>query len=90
MSERENVNQLISTLQQERDELGVKLHLAGKEAKQEYDRLAERIGELLQQYEPARHAVEETAENVFAALRLAAEEMKAGFDRVRKSIESDE
>lgn len=90
MSERDNVNELISTLQQERDELGVKLHLAGKEAKQEFDRLNERIGELLKQYEPAQGVVQETAENVWAALRLAAEEMKAGIDRVRKSIESDD
>ncbi|MCA9261412.1 MAG: hypothetical protein KDA61_19485 [Planctomycetales bacterium] len=90
MSDRDRVNDLIEVLQRERDELRVKLHLAGQEAKQEYDRLTDRIGELVRQYEPTRDAVEETAENVWAALKLAAEEMKAGFGRVRKSLESDE
>ena len=34
-------------------------------------------------------AVEETAGNVFAALGMAAEELKIGFSRVRKAISED-
>ncbi len=88
MSERDNVNELIETLKQQRDELRLHLHLAGQEAKDEYDRLSDRMTELSDQYEPARQAMAETADNIFAALKLAAEEMKHGFERVRKSIES--
>jgi ElaB/YqjD/DUF883 family membrane-anchored ribosome-binding protein len=88
MTEKDNVNELIETLKQQRDELRVKLHLAGEEAKQEYERISGRIGDLIEQSEPAQEAIQETAANVWAALRLAAEEMRAGFERVRKSIES--
>ena len=65
----------------------LKMHLAGAEAKEEYDRLADRIIELSNQYEPVRDAASETAESVFAALKLAAEEMKAGLERVRRTLE---
>ena len=37
--ERSGLETLISTLRQERDELSLKMHLAGMEAKEEYERL---------------------------------------------------
>ena len=46
-----------------------------------------KIDELSDQYEPVRDALEETAGNIWSALGLAAGELKAGFDRVRKAID---
>ncbi len=88
MSNRDALPELISTLKQQRDELQLHMHLAKSEAKQEFERLTDRINELTDQYEPVRKATAETADNVIAALTLAAEEMKAGFERVRKSLET--
>ena len=81
--------EIISSIKQEREELQLKMHLAGMEAKDEYNRLSAKFDELTDQYAPVREAVEDTADNVFAALKLAAEEMKDGFGRVRKAIKEE-
>lgn len=80
----------IEKLQQERDQLRLQLHLANMEAKDEYERLSGRVDALRSHYEPVTGAVGETAENVFAALGLAAEELWHGFGRVRKALKKDE
>ena len=87
MSDRDALSELISSLKQQRDELQVRMHLAQTEAKDEYDRLTDRINELTDQYKPVSDAAAETADNVVAALTLAAQELMTGFDRVRKSLE---
>lgn len=89
MSERDALSELITSLKQQRDELKLHMHLAGAEAKQEYDRLNGKIAELSDQYEPARQAAGEAATNVFAALKLAADEFKVGFERIAKSLKSE-
>lgn len=80
------LEEIIARLKQERDELKVKMHLASMDAKDDYERISSKVDELSDQYEPVKDAVEESAENVFAALGLVADELKAGFQRVRKSI----
>ncbi len=80
------LDDLITSLKQERDELKLQMHLASMEAKDEYERVSGKVDELTDQYEPVKNAVEETAENVFAALGLVADELKFGFQRVRKTI----
>lgn len=86
MSEKSNLEELISTLKQKRDEMRVKMNLAGRETKQEYDRLSDRINELMKQYEPTKDAASESADKVFSALKLAGEEMKNGLDRIWKTL----
>ncbi len=85
-SQQERLEELIRSLKRERDELKLRSHLAQMEAKEEFDRLSKRIDELSEQYEPVRGAVEESAGSVFAALQLAAEEMKGGLRRVGDAI----
>ncbi len=80
------LEELISRLKQERDELKLQMHLANMDAKDEYNRLSDKCDELNNQYEPVKDAVEETTANIFSALGLAADELKVGFDRVRKAI----
>lgn len=83
---RQQLEETISALKQQRDEIQVRLHLAEMEARQEYERLSGKIEELTSQYEPVRDAAAESAENVIAALRLAADEMKAGLTRIRRAL----
>jgi hypothetical protein len=45
---------------------------------------------LTEQYEPVKDVVEDAAENVFAALGMVADELKVGFQRVRKAITEEE
>lgn len=84
-----SLEDLIGKLKQERDELKLQMHLASMDARDEYDRISGKIEELSDQYEPVRDALEETAGNIWSALGLAAGELKAGFQRVRKAIEEE-
>ena len=77
----------ISKLKQERDELKLQMHLASMEAKDEYNRLSDKCDQLSDEYAPLQDAVEETAENVWTALGMVADELKLGFQRVRKAVE---
>lgn len=88
-TQRTALEELITSLKQERDELKLKIHLAGMEGKEEYERLSGKIDELTDQYEPVKDAVQESASNVFSAFLLAAGEMKNGFHRVRKAISEE-
>ena len=91
MSEQQNaLEELIRGLKRERDELKLQIHLAGMEAKDDYDRISAKIDELTEQYEPVSDAVEETAGNIWSALGMAADELKVGYQRVRKAIEESE
>ena len=80
---------IIGTLKRERDELKLQMHLASMDAKDDYERISGKVDELTEQYDPVKDAVEESAENVFSALGLVADELKAGFQRVRKSISEE-
>lgn len=80
------LDEAIGKLKQDRDELKLQIHLAGMEARDEYDRLTSKYDELTDQMQPLTSAMEETADNVWAALGLLADELKIGFQRVRKAI----
>jgi len=77
---------LISTLKQQRDELALKAHLGTMESKEELDKLSAKFDQLSSDFEPAKDAVEESAGEVWESMKLVAEEVKNGFDRIRKSL----
>ena len=80
------LSEIISTLKQERDELAVRMHLAKSEAKAEWDKLDEKWAVLTSKYEPLKHAVGDSAEQLTASLKLVAGEIRDGFQRIRKSL----
>jgi chromosome segregation ATPase len=84
-----SLDDLVSKLKQERDELRLQMHLAGMEAKEEYERISGKVDDLSDQYDPVKDAVEESASNLLTALGMVADELKHGFNRVRKSISED-
>ena len=85
-TERKRLDELIESLKRQRDELAVQIHLGKAEAKEQWDNVTAKLDQLNREYEPTRHAVEETTENVFASLKLVAGEIQEGFDRIRKSL----
>ena len=48
----------------------------------------EKLDKLTADFEPVKDAVEESAGNVFAAMKLVCEEVVGSFDRIRKSLDS--
>ncbi len=87
---RDTLDELMSALRQQRDELKVRMHLGELDAREEFDRLSAKLEELAEDYEPLTDAVSTTAENVLTALSLAGEELLTGFQRVRKAIAKKE
>jgi hypothetical protein len=87
MSEHKDLlTNLISSLKQQRDELALKAHLGSMESKEELDKLSTKFDQLTSDFEPAKEAVEESAGDVWESMKLVAEEVQNGFERIRKSL----
>ncbi len=80
------LNETISALKQQRDELAVQVHLGKAELKDEWEKLQRKLDQLNDDFEPLKSAVGESTENVVASLKLVADELLQGFRRIRKSL----
>ena len=72
---------LIDDLKQKRDELRVQINLASREIKDEWEDLEGRSRDFLARAEIAR-----TGEGLSDALGEVGEELKKGYQRIRKAI----
>lgn len=72
---------LISDLKQKRDELRVQIHLASKEAQEEWQELEEKMDDFM-----SRADLGKTGEGISEALGKLGQELKLGYQRVRDAI----
>lgn len=84
--ERELLAELISGLKRQKDEIALKIHLGKEDAKDEWDKVQDKFTKLSDDFEPVKDAMEESASNLFASLKLVAGEVKDSFDRIKDSI----
>ena len=84
--DKKQVEEAISLLKQQRDELALQIHLGAAEAKQEFENAKDKLDKMTEDYEPLKEAVEKSASDVFASLQLVSDEVLASFDRIRKSL----
>ena len=84
--DKNRVEETISALKQQRDELALQIHLGNMEAKEEFERAKEKLDKMTEDFQPLKDAVEESAGNVFGSLQLVGEELLTSFDRIRKSL----
>ncbi len=75
---------LKESIEQLRDEIKLKAHLGKAEAAEELEKLDKKWDSFLEQYKPVAEEAGKTAENTGAALGLVADELKAGYERIRK------
>jgi len=79
---------VLAKLKQERDELALKMHLGKKEAADEWERLEAKWHEVTaRKTPPPEDAVDESTVGVGLALELAAEELKKGYEKIRKLLQ---
>jgi DNA repair ATPase RecN len=83
---RDQMTKALEQLKQQRDELQVRLHLGKADAKDEWTRLENQWKEIQPRLEAAREEVGKTAESVGAALSLAIDELKKGYERLRSRL----
>ena len=71
-------------IEQLRDEIKLKAHLGKAEAKDELDKLEKEWDAFLVKCKPFIDEIDQTTDNAGSALGLAADELKAGYERIRK------
>ena len=81
---KKNIEKLKADIEQLRDEIKLKAHLGKSEAKEELENLEKKWESFLSQYKPAADEIENTAKNTSAALGIVADELKSGYQRLRK------
>ena len=80
------IEETIDGLKQQRDELALQIHLGAAEAKDEFEKAKEKLDKMNNDFAPVKDAAIESAENVFASLKLVGQEVMTSFDRIKKSL----
>ena len=84
--DRDFLNEMITSLKQQRDEMALQMHLGKEELKDEWDKMQVKLDKLSDDFEPVKDAMEESASNVFESLKLVAGEIKESFDRIKATM----
>lgn len=77
----EEIGKVFDQLKQLRDELALKVHLATMDAKDEWQELEQKWSDF-----ESKAKLSETGEGVERALSQLGEELKAGYERIRKAL----
>ena len=85
------LDDLIEELKQKRDELRVKMNLASKDLRDEWEDLEERMEEFSAKAKQAADEAQlrETGEGIGKALGQLGHEIKLGYERIRDSMKDD-
>lgn len=83
---KEKLDNIKAEIEQLRDEIKLKAHLGKAEAGDEIEKLEKDWKSFLSKYKPLADEAEKTAEGTGAALGMAADELKAGYERLRKLL----
>ncbi len=86
MSNQLKLDALVESFKQQADEIRLQMHLAKAEARDEWEELEKKLAELKTKADVVRKEAGESSEDVLEAARLMAEEIKEGFNRIRKSL----
>lgn len=88
MTDRENkeLDELLAKLKQGRDELNVRIHLGKAEAKDLWQETEDKWRHLRSQLDRIDNDTGDVAKDVGAAAMLFAEEIRQGYERLRKLL----
>lgn len=79
---------IMEELAEQRDALRLKMHLGTMEAKEQLSKLEDRYYEFRDKYGPSRESINEATEETWETIKNVGNELRSGFDRIRKSFES--
>ena len=82
----DHLQKIAEDLKRQRDELQVKLHLAKADARDEWAKLETRWEEVKSKMETVRQEASHTSESVASGLSLVLDELKKGYDNIRKTL----
>ena len=87
MTKKEELSAFADSLREVRDRLRVKVNLAGKEARDEWDELEEKWEHFRGKVKSIGDEVEDAGGDAKAAASLLGEELKEGYERVKKRLD---
>jgi hypothetical protein len=86
MAFQDELKKLVSELRAQRDELAVKIHLAGCDVRDEWDRLEKQLEHLRARAEVIGREASDAAGDVRTAARLVVDELEKGYARIRALV----
>lgn len=84
--DREDLRELATKLEQQRDELRLKAALGKAEAREEWDELEEKWDRLKGKLRAAGEEADDASDDVKAAASLLMEELKKGYAKIRDRL----
>ena len=78
----ERLEAIVQKLEQERDELRLKMHLAKADARDEWEKMEERWGELRGKMDVVKEGASEASVDVREAASGLADEIKKGYRKI--------
>ena len=84
--EKGRLEELITKLKQERDELRVQIHLAKAEAKDEWEELEKKWEVLENKLVALKRETKDASKDIGAALGVLSEEIANAYKRIRKKL----
>ncbi|MHB1246368.1 MAG: hypothetical protein ACYCZH_07990 [Sulfuriferula sp.] len=84
MDVREEMQKILDSLAQQRDELIVQAHLAKLEAMDEWENMEGKLTQLRAKASQVSDSAEDSAKSVKVAAKQLADEIARGYDRIRK------
>ncbi|NIP14879.1 MAG: hypothetical protein GWM88_09175 [Pseudomonadales bacterium] len=81
-----DIDEVVSALRTERDELRVRLHLLKAEARDEFEELEKKWQHLESRAAQVKEGAKESAEDIGAAAKTLAEEIGAAYTRIKKTL----
>ncbi len=82
----DDLKKLVEDLKQQRDEINVQLHLAKAEVRDEWDTLEVKWEEVKGKMAGVNEAATQTKESITSAAALLVEEIKQGYERIKKTL----
>jgi len=82
----DDLKKISDDLKQQRDEINLKLHLAKADVRDEWDKLEPKWEEMKGKMTTVSEVASQAAESVAAAAGLLADEIKQGYERIKKSL----
>ena len=79
-----DIDDIFESLKQQKDEIKLQIHLARAEARDEWPELEKKFNELMSKADAIRKEAGDASGDVVEAAKLVADEIKHGFERIRK------
>lgn len=81
-----DIGRMVDELKHERDEIALQIHLARAELRDEWEELEQKWQHMRAKGSEVLDAADQSSEEIWAAVLLLRDELKAGYRRIRETF----